>query len=428
MSILVALRGLLVLGEAILAVPVLYITLLAAAALWATARAKRTSAAAALPAPSAAHLPSFAVLIPAHNEEALLGYLLASLALQTYPRKRYSIIVVADNCDDRTTEVARAAGGTRVYQRLAPRERGKGQALRWIFERLEAEHQRFDAYIILDADSVVGPTFLEEMARGIVGGAQALQGWYTVLNGREAPSAALRWLAITLRGHVRSYGRFTLGSSATLLGNGMCFTRALVERFPWRASALSEDYQYYLTIVQHGVRVEYLPLAVVRSHMPPTFRELRTQDIRWESRQPGHDEWRVAGRLLRDGVRLRSFVRLEAALELRTPPLSPLVCSCLATVVAAIALGWAPALVIGMTLCACLLAYVATGVYLVGDLHAVGRALLHAPYFVIWKLWVVLVLRQSKAHTSAWIRTSRPSLPDARVAGNAGVSRGGRDA
>ena len=42
----------------------------------------------------------FRVLIPAHDEERLIGATLASLTAQRYPRDRYEVHVVADNCTD----------------------------------------------------------------------------------------------------------------------------------------------------------------------------------------------------------------------------------------------------------------------------------------------------------------------------------------
>src|SRR4029077_10710128 len=48
------------------------------------------------------------VLVPAHNEEAVLGLTLESLAARSRPPDR--VLVVADNCTDRTVEVARAHG------------------------------------------------------------------------------------------------------------------------------------------------------------------------------------------------------------------------------------------------------------------------------------------------------------------------------
>ena len=121
-----------------------------------------------------------------------------------------------------------------------------------------------------------------------------------MLNVSESPSTALRLIALTLINHVRPLGRNGLGASSTLTGNGMCLSRALLMRYPWQAFSIAEDYQYYLTLVQHGERVRYVPEAIVRSQMPTTFAQMRTQDIRWESSERSQSTWRIALRLLRD--------------------------------------------------------------------------------------------------------------------------------
>ena len=52
----------------------------------------------------------FLAIIPAHNEEAVVGNLIESLKNQTYPKDRYDICVIADNCTDKTKEVAENLG------------------------------------------------------------------------------------------------------------------------------------------------------------------------------------------------------------------------------------------------------------------------------------------------------------------------------
>jgi cellulose synthase/poly-beta-1,6-N-acetylglucosamine synthase-like glycosyltransferase len=106
------------------------------------------------------------------------------------------------------------------------------------------------------------------MARELHKGVQALQACYTVLNITESSSTALCWVALTLMNHVRPLGRNGLWGSSTLNGNGMCLTHDLLQRHPWQAFSLAEDYEYYLTLIEHGERVRYVPEAVVRSQMP----------------------------------------------------------------------------------------------------------------------------------------------------------------
>src|SRR5437868_15412078 len=54
--------------------------------------------------------PRFLFLIPAHNEELLLPACLESLRRLRYPVERFGIVVIADNCHDRTVAIARDAG------------------------------------------------------------------------------------------------------------------------------------------------------------------------------------------------------------------------------------------------------------------------------------------------------------------------------
>jgi hypothetical protein len=350
---------------------------------------------------------SFAVLIPAHNEEALLGTLLASLNEQRYPHHLYTVCVVADNCTDATAEVARAAGAV-VFERSDTSKRGKGYALSWLLEQMTSRGMQPDAYVVFDADSVVAPEFLRAMAGELARGARACQGSNTVLNTSEAPSTALRWLAMTLMNHVRPLGRNGIGGSSNLSGNGMCLSRALLDRFPWRAFGLVEDYQYYLDIVAHGERVRYVPEAVVRSHMPTSFKQMRTQDIRWEGGSPEASTARLALRLLRAGLRTHSLAPLDAAAELLVPPLSMLVAALLLLVAAAAALGTPAQRAATATLVAGFALYVGSAFYMLRPGRAIYRALLYAPGYMAWKLWVQLVLRRSKRYNSEWTRTHRP--------------------
>ena len=70
----------------------------------------------------------FAVLVPAHNEERLIGACLDSLNAAA-AHADAEVVVIADNCTDATAGVARGRGAT-VLERVSD-ERGKGYALEW---------------------------------------------------------------------------------------------------------------------------------------------------------------------------------------------------------------------------------------------------------------------------------------------------------
>ena len=97
------------------------------------------------------------VLVPAHNEALTLGATLDSLWGQSRPPDK--VVVVADNCTDDTVEVARRHGAE-VFATVNNREKkagGLNQALSEMFPHID----RRDVAMVMDADSVIVPEFLE---------------------------------------------------------------------------------------------------------------------------------------------------------------------------------------------------------------------------------------------------------------------------
>lgn len=80
-------------------------------------------------------LHTFAIVIPAHNEENGITNTLRSCNDLDYPREKYKIFVIADNCTDRTAGIAEENGAV-CLQRHDDAKRGKGYALAWGFSTL----------------------------------------------------------------------------------------------------------------------------------------------------------------------------------------------------------------------------------------------------------------------------------------------------
>ena len=407
MTPLAVAQGVLLALEIALALPLAYLLALAIGATIGTIRlaaSQRGKNSEQLAPPTS----TFAVLVPAHNEELLIGKTLHSLAQLDYPADRYAVHIIADNCTDRTAEIASAAG-VHVHERTNATDRGKGHALAWAFDRLMHGDTHYDAYVVLDADSVVDPALLTALSRGLARGALALQSHNAVLNAAESATTALRWLALSLVNYIRPLGRNVLGGSSTLTGNGMCLTHEMLERHPWQAFGLSEDYQYYLLAVASGEKVLFVPDANVRSVMPTTARQLQTQDIRWESLNPDASSLQrhIAWRLFTNGIRRLSWVRLDALAELITPPLSVLVGGCVLALVAALVFAAPVQIVFAVALAGALAVYVGSAFALLRPPWGVYRAMIHAPAYVLRKLWIYFVLRRLRKNTTTWVRTSR---------------------
>jgi 1,2-diacylglycerol 3-beta-glucosyltransferase len=349
----------------------------------------------------------FDIVVPAHDEEAGVADTIRSLLALAYPRDRFRVFVVADNCMDQTAARARAAGAN-VMERLDPDRRGKGHALSFAFDRLMAEGAA-DAFVVVDADSLVTPNLLGAFAARIESGAQALQAGYGVRNRDASWRTRLLHLGFTLFHDVRSLARERLGLSCGLRGNGMGFGRSILRQVPHDAFSVVEDVEYGIRLGLAGCRVEYVDEARIVGEMAASEQASRSQRSRWEggrytlARQHTRD-------LLGRAVRERSPLLLDLALDLLVPPLSYLVLAVTAglllsvlglaggfgTIIATAA--WSTA-ALGLAL------YVARGWRLAGLGWRGLLDLLHVPGFIAWKL--ALRLRPDPTRKGEWVRTSR---------------------
>jgi len=339
-----------------------------------------------------------AVLVPAHNEEITIHDCVRSLQRASRQDFDIQIVVIADNCDDRTEEIA-AETGVRVLVRRDSNLRGKGHALAFAFKTLLPEG--FDGFLIVDADSEVSNNLLLEAGELLRSGADAVQCRYLVKNPSESIRTRLMSVAFRAFNVLRARGRDRLGLSCGLYGNGFGVRRETLQAVPYLASSVVEDAEYHLSLVRSGKRVHFVDAATVLAEMPTTGRGVATQRARWEGGRFRMMREALPG-LLRDVLRGR--VRsLEPLMDLLLLPLGfHVVLLGFATLSL-----WTPARVVGLAgllvVALHLIAAIATSG---GDWRDVV-ALLAAPGYIAWKLFQIpLLIRTSRAN-AAWVRTER---------------------
>lgn len=349
----------------------------------------------------------FDIIVPAHDEEAGIVATIDSLYAIAYPRDRFRVTVIADNCSDATAARARGAGA-RVLERADATRRGKGHALGFAYEAVLAE--RFaDAVVVIDADTLVSANLLSEFAALLGTGAEAIQAAYGVRNATATWRTRLMHIAFTLFHDVRSLGRERLGLSCGLRGNGMCFSRDLLRRVPPSAHSIVEDVEQGIQLGLAGVRIRYAADAKVLGEMPEDARASRSQRERWEGGRIALARRHVPA-LLRAAIGRRDRVALDLAVDLLVPPLSILVGLTLLGACGALIAGRAGA---GEWALACWLiagagigTYIGRGVVLSGAGPRAIMDLAWAPVYMIWKL---TLFKPFRPRDDSWVRTTRNS-------------------
>lgn len=225
---------------------------------------------------------NYAVLICARNESAVIADLIGSLRSQTYDQSLLHIFVLADNCTDNTSDIARSAGAT-VYERFNNVQVGKGYALQTLLSHLEQNYPAgFDGYIVFDADNILDPGYIAAMNRTFS------QGYDIVTSYRNSKNYGDNWISagyalwFLRESRYLNGARNRLGSSAAVGGTGFLFSqRILDESHGWRFYLLTEDIEFSIHHILRGERIAICEDAVLYDEQPTDFRQSVRQRLRW---------------------------------------------------------------------------------------------------------------------------------------------------
>jgi cellulose synthase/poly-beta-1,6-N-acetylglucosamine synthase-like glycosyltransferase len=360
------------------------------------------------PPPALAARPRCAVLVPAHDEEAGVGPTIRAILPQLGPHDR--LVVIADNCTDRTAEVARSLGAA-VLERADPARRGKGYALDFGVRGLEADPP--DVAVVVDADCLVEDGALARLVGEAFVTGRPVQAAYLMDPPPGAgPRDRVSAFAFQYKNVVRPLGLWRLGLPCLLTGTGMAFPWPLLRAAALAHGDIVEDMRLGLDLAAAGRPPRFCLEARVRSELPAGRKAAAAQRTRWEH---GHLRTLLtqAPRLLAAAVRLRRPDLIGLALELSVPPLSMLFLLW-AAALAAVAGGWLlggsglPALALAGGGTAVVLAILAAWVRF-GRGRLPLRSLLAAPLYVLGKapLYAAFLLRPQRA----WVRTERAAPP-----------------
>lgn len=229
----------------------------------------------------AKHNHKYAILIPARNEEAVIANLLDSIRKQDYDMSLVTVFVIADNCTDRTAEIARRCGAV-CYERFDDEHRTKGYALQFLFERIEEDYGRmsFEGYFIFDADNLLKEDYISRMNDSFDAGCKLITSYRNSKNFSEswvASTYALHWLRSIRTNH---RPRSVLRLATNIQGTGFLFTNEIV-RDGWKYTSLTEDRALTADAVAQGFEITYNDAAVFYDEQPVSVKVALRQRLRW---------------------------------------------------------------------------------------------------------------------------------------------------
>ncbi len=222
----------------------------------------------------------FMAIIPAHNEESVIGNLIDSLKKQNYPSELLDIYVIADNCTDKTAKIAKNAGAI-VLERFDEENKTKGHALKWFLNKKIEEDAPYDAFCVFDADNIAHEDFIKNMNKKLCQGEDVVQGYRDIKNPTDSWISAGYAIFYWTMNRFYHLARYNLGLSPLINGTGFMVKFDVVKPTGWDTQTLTEDIEFSLKRIIAGKRLGWATDAIVYDEQPVGFKQSWSQRSRW---------------------------------------------------------------------------------------------------------------------------------------------------
>jgi cellulose synthase/poly-beta-1,6-N-acetylglucosamine synthase-like glycosyltransferase len=228
--------------------------------------------------------PTCTILIPAHNEEKVIGQTLEAMLRLDYPHDKLKIVVVNDGSTDGTREIINgfAAADGRVAIFDVPRGqggKGKSRAL-----NLGVQQVASDLIAIYDADNtpdrhalryLVAQLLLHEELGAVIGKFRTVNKSSTLL------TRFINIETLSFQSMLQA-GRWQMHNIATLPGTNFVMRTSMIRRLKgWDEEALTEDSELTIRIYEEGYKIKFIPYAVTYEQEPQEWKVWIRQRMRW---------------------------------------------------------------------------------------------------------------------------------------------------
>jgi cellulose synthase/poly-beta-1,6-N-acetylglucosamine synthase-like glycosyltransferase len=314
--------------------------------------------------------------------------------------------VVADNCTDRTADLARGAG-LECIERTDPVKRGKPFAIEWALRELGLDG--VDAVVIVDADTLIDPGFAEAIASRAPLGSITLQAFNGVSNPEDNSITRMSAVFSSARYDFAFPLKERAGLTVPIQGAGSVIGGEILRTDGWRAFSICEDWELYALYTEMGIHMGVEPRARILAQEARSFAQSRSQRERW-----------AAGKIT---VFLRHFFpllrsravslhqKLDVLGELAAPGPAVHLGMGVLILLAALLLPLPGRLWIAVLIVAGLARTATyTKLAIVKDPHPVRAALsfLFLPFYTVWRV-AIQILSLRMLGDKPWVRTERHS-------------------
>lgn len=216
-----------------------------------------------------------AYLIPAYNEaDVIYDTVKNVLEGQDYPKDKFDVFVVADNCTDDTAELARKAGAiVLIHNDPDPAHHMALYPLKYGIDHIiNIEDNPYDLVVHLDADNHINPEFSSLMNDAYQSGVDFARPYEGAINATQNFFTKACTMFYVFESRYGSRVRERLGLGAHVNGSGATMSvRMLKATGGYDCETISDDAEYYFNRLLDGYKGHFVEDAVVSEDMPSSL-------------------------------------------------------------------------------------------------------------------------------------------------------------
>ncbi len=228
-----------------------------------------------LPSALSPHPSNFLLLFPAYKEDAVIVHSVRQYLEQTYPKEYYHIGVISDHMQEETNGLLRQLPITLFTPQFE--KSSKAKALHYAIEHTE---KSYDFLIILDADNIVLPEFLEQVNASCQQGYRAIQ-CHRCAKNSDNDVAVLDAISEEINNSLFRKAHNTIGISSALIGSGMCFEYEWFKDHVGLFETAVEDREMEIQLMKEHIFVKYEEDILVFDEKVSNNDNFERQRLRW---------------------------------------------------------------------------------------------------------------------------------------------------
>ena len=222
----------------------------------------------------------FVVFIPGYKEDAVIFEVAKEVLNQSYPKKLFDVIVIADSFQQKTLDDLNSL--PIIVKEVSFDKSTKAKALNKTMAELP--ENLYDIALILDADNVLAPDFITKINDSFNAGYQVVQGHRAAKNTKGA-FAMLDAMSEEINNNIYSKGHRAIGLSSGLVGSGMAISYHLYKNTMGKIDSVAEDKELELNLLKRGYKIEYRDDALCYDEKVSNAKVFYNQRRRWITTQ-----------------------------------------------------------------------------------------------------------------------------------------------